>query len=210
VPILIYTPAGYETSQKLYPVIYLLHGSDGTAWQWSSDGRMEHLADNLMAAGRMPEAILVSPDANMPGNSFAAFERYMVEEIIPFVEGRYRTLISPLNRAIVGVSRGGNQAFHVAFKRPDLFSMLGVFSINLGVLNSQTYSSLSDVSKVNQQIPTFIYAAGTDDNLIPFSSAQAANDKLTQLGIAHTFLPVRGDHAWHNWRKLFVDFVGRL
>src|SRR5262249_45000810 len=52
VPILIYTPAGYENSQKQYPVMYLIHGSGGLAYQWSSDGRMEHLADNLIASGR--------------------------------------------------------------------------------------------------------------------------------------------------------------
>ncbi len=209
-PILIYTPAGYESSPKQYPVIYLIHGTGGVAQQWSSDGRMEHLADNLIASGRMPEAILVSPDANMPGNSFPAFEPYMVDEVIPFVESHYRALSSSSARTIIGISRGGNQAFHVAFKRPDLFSNLGVFSINLGVLTSQTYASFSDVSKLNQQIRMFVYAAGMDDSLIPFSTVQRANDRLNEIGVAHTFLPVPGDHAWYTWRKLFEDFVGRL
>ena len=209
-PILIYTPAGYESSRKEYPVIYLIHGSGGVAQQWSSDGRMEHLADNLIASGSMPEAILVSPDANMPGNSFPAFEPYMVEEVIPFVESHYRALSSASARSIIGISRGGNQAFHVFFKRPDLFANLGVFSINLNVLDSQTYASFSDVTKLNQQIRTFVYAAGLDDGLIPISAVQKANDRLNEIGVAHIFLPVPGDHAWYTWRKLFVDFVGRL
>ena len=117
-PILIYTPAGYESSKKEYPVIYLIHGTGGVAQQWSSDGRMEHLADNLIAAGRMPEAILVSPDANMPGDPFSVFDRYMAEEVIPFVESRYRAISNSSARSVVGFSRGGNQAFHVAFKLP--------------------------------------------------------------------------------------------
>ena len=209
-PILIYTPAGYESSQKQYPVIYLIHGTGGGAQQWSSDGRMEHLADNLIAAGRMPEAILVSPDANMPGNSFPAFEPYMVDEVIPFVESRYRVISNSSARSIVGFSRGGNQAFHVAFKRPDLFSSLGVFSINLGVLSSQTYASFSDIPKLNQQIRTFVFTAGMDDTTIPFSTVQRAHDRLNEMGVTHTFIPVPGEHAFYNWRKMFVDFVGRL
>jgi enterochelin esterase family protein len=208
--LLVYTPAGYEASRKQYPVIYLLHGSDGVAGQWSSDGRMEHLADNLIAAGRMPEAILVSPDVNIPGSFFSGTERYMTEEVIPFIDDRYRTLAGSATRSIVGISRGGNQAFHVAFKRPDLFSALGAFSINLGVLNSQTYASLADVGKVNQQIRTFVYAGGMDDNLIPFVGVEAAHQKLLQLGVAHEFMPIPGDHAWQSWRNLFREFVGRL
>src|SRR5690348_15338953 len=46
VPVYIYTPPNYDPTNKQYPVLYVLHGSDGTASQWSSDGRMEHLADN--------------------------------------------------------------------------------------------------------------------------------------------------------------------
>lgn len=210
VPILVYTPPGYEDSQKPYPVIYLIHGTDGTAAQWNSDGRMENLADNLIAGGRMPEAILVSPDGNMPGNSFAAFERYMVEEVIPFVESRFRARTAAEDRTIIGVSRGGNQAFHVAFKHPELFTRLGVFSINLGVLTTQTYAALSDVAKLNQQIRTFVYAGGTEDSLISFASVQAAHDRLTQMGVVHTFTTAPSDHAWHFWRKLFADFVGRM
>jgi enterochelin esterase family protein len=212
-PILIYTPPGYEGSQKAYPVIYLMHGSDGLAWQWSSDGRMEHLADNLIAAGKMPESILVSPDMNVAGTFYPNTERYMFEDVMPFVAARYRTIDNPSARAIIGISRGGNQAFHVAYKRPELFSALGVFSINLGVLTSQKYDSLADaasVAKVNQQIRLFVYSGGMDDALVSFASVQAAHDRLNQLGVTHTFAPVSGDHAWSNWRKLFADFAAQL
>ena len=52
VPLYVYTPPGYESSSRQYPVLFMLHGTGGTASQWSSDGRMEHLADNLIAAAR--------------------------------------------------------------------------------------------------------------------------------------------------------------
>lgn len=213
-PLLVYTPPSYnDGSQRRFPVIYLFHGSDGLAYQWSSDGRVEHLADNLIATGKMPEAILISPDMNVTGPLFPNTERYMLEEVMPFVASHYRTIEDASARTIIGVSRGGNQAFHMAFKHPDMFSTLGVFSINLAVLNTQKYDSLADaasVAKVNQQIRLFLYSGGMDDVLVPYPSVLAANDKLNQLGVNHIFAPVPGDHAWSNWRKLFSDLVGQL
>ncbi len=210
VPVYIYTPPGYETSGKQYPVLFTLHGTGGTASQWESDGRMQELSDNLIAAGRMPETILVSPDANIPGNSLPVFEQYMVQELIPYVDANYRTLATQSSRGIVGQSRGGNQAFHVALKHPELFSSLGIFHNAVPALASQTYASLNDVVALNQQFRVVILSAATDDSLVSFASVQAAHDRLDQLGIAHTFRVVSGDHSWHNFRNHFVDFVARL
>lgn len=210
VPLYVYTPPGYDTSDKHYPVLFLLHGNGGTASQWSSDGRMEHLADNLIAAGRMPETILVAPDANVPGNSLALFEKYMVEELIPHIDASYRTLATQQSRGIIGQSRGGNQAFHVVFKHPELFSSLGIFHNALPALNTQTYASLQDAATVNQQVPLIVLNGAMDDVLIAFKDLQAAHNRLDQLGVAHTYQVFAGDHSWFNFRREFVDFAGRL
>lgn len=210
VPLFVYTPPGYESSGRQYPVLFLLHGTGGTASQWSSDGRMEHLADNLIAAGRMSEAILVSPDANIPGNSLPLFEQYMVQELIPFIDSNYRTLATQQSRGIIGQSRGGNQAFHVALKHPELFSSLGIFHNALPALSSQTYAALQNVGNLNQQFRAIVLAGATDDTLVSFSSVEAAHNRLQQLGVTHTFRTVGGDHSWHNFRNHFIDFVGRL
>ena len=210
VPLYVYTPPGYESSDKQYPVLYLLHGTGGTASQWSSDGRMEHLADNLIAAGRMPEMILVSPDANVPGNSLPNFEQYMVQELLPYIEQNYRTQATQQSRGIIGQSRGGNQAFHVALKHPELFSSLGIFHNALPALSSQTYASLQDVANLNQQIPRIVLNGTQEDVLVPFQGLEAAHNRLTQLGVAHVYQVLSGDHSWFNFRREFVDFVSRF
>ena len=210
VPLYVYTPPSYDTSGNQYPVLYLLHGTGGTASQWSSDGRMEHLADNLIAAGRMKETIMVSPDANVPGNSLPLFDQYMVQELLPYIEQNYRTLATQQSRGVIGQSRGGSQAFHVVMKHPDLFSSLGIFHNALPSLSTQTYAAFQDVNALNQQVPLIVLNGTMEDVLVPFAGLQAANDKLTQLGIAHVYQILSGDHSWFNFRREFVDFVGRL
>ena len=194
VPVYVYTPPGYDASDQRYPVLFMLHGNGGTASQWSSDGRMEHLADNLIAAGRMQAMILVSPDANIPGNSLALFEQYMVQELVPYIDQNYRTLAIQQSRGILGQSRGGNQAFHVVFKHPELFSSL----------------ALLDTAGVNAQIPLIVLNGADQDSLVTFQSFLDAHNRLVSLGVAHVLQVFSGDHSWFNFRREFVDFVTRL
>ena len=138
------------------------------------------------------------------------FLRTLKEELIPYIDQNYRTLAAQQSRGILGQSRGGNQAFHVAFKHPELFSSLGVFHNALPALTSQTYPALQNAAGLNAQIPLIVLNGADQDSLVTFQSFLDAHNRLVSLGIAHVLQIFSGDHSWFNFRREFVDFVTRL
>lgn len=93
---IVYTPPGYEAASKQrYPMLVLLHGAGNTASSWTAIGAANWIADNLLAASRACPVIIVMPDANSPGaqdpvSAAERFERELLQDVIPFVESRYR------------------------------------------------------------------------------------------------------------------------
>ena len=63
----VYTPPGYESSQKTYPVLYLLHGAGGDEEAWLELGRCAQIMDNLIATGKAKNMVVVIPNGNVSG-----------------------------------------------------------------------------------------------------------------------------------------------
>ena len=122
----VYTPAGYETSGKKYPVFYLLHGAGGDEEAWYTQGRATQILDNLIAEGKAEPMILVMTNGNAwdtaaPGESAAgfaqpgalgvsregipeaAFELHF-PEVMNFIEKNFRCKTDKNSRAIAGLS----------------------------------------------------------------------------------------------------------
>ena len=143
----VYTPAGYESSGKRYPVFYLLHGMGGDENAWSELGRAAQIMDNLIAQGKAEPMILVMTNGNAiqeaaPGESSlgmvtptmqlaktmeGSFETHF-PEVVKFVDKHYRTKANKKNRAIAGLSMGGYHSLHISKQYPDLFNYVGLFS----------------------------------------------------------------------------------
>src|SRR5262245_49564099 len=121
----IYTPPGYDRGNTRYPVLYLLHGAGNIESSWILTGRANYILDNLIAAGKAKPMIIVNPlgyaqqgvnlaptkavpqpaapagggpGAGAPGGGL--FGKDVIDDVIPFVEGKLRTLKDPANRAI--------------------------------------------------------------------------------------------------------------
>ena len=62
----VYVPDGYETSGLQYPVLYLLHGNNGSRTDWAARGGIQRTADELIAAGEIPVVLLVRGGASIP------------------------------------------------------------------------------------------------------------------------------------------------
>lgn len=133
----IYLPPGYDTSERSYPVLYLLHpaGPKGTLPNqqgWVNYGMLKSFMDQAIESGKVAPMIVVTPDANFgtrrisyfndPDNSFR-FEDYFFEEFIPFIEKTYRCRTEKGSRAIAGASMGGGAAFFYALHHPELFAV---------------------------------------------------------------------------------------
>ena len=101
----VYTPPGYRSSDKRYPVLYLLHGAAMPPRLWTDLGA-HRTAESLIAAGLAREIIIAMPDTgaeNRLGQPLPLTEQYLLDEVIPFVEANYRT--GPI-RYLAGISRG--------------------------------------------------------------------------------------------------------
>jgi len=138
----IYLPPGYETSERSYPVLYLLHGGGDDQTGWVQFGEVQHITDNAIAEGKATPMIIVMPDANTGTRGFSntpdgswRYEDFFFEEFIPYVEKTYRIKGEKRYRAVAGLSMGGGGTFYFALHRPDLFSAACPLSASTGPLS---------------------------------------------------------------------------
>jgi len=140
----IYLPPDYETSERSYPVLYLLHGGGDDQTGWVQFGEILHIADRAINNGSATAMIVVMPDANTgqrgytnsPGGEWN-YEDFFFEELMPHVEGKYRIKKEKRYRAVAGLSMGGGGTFYYALHRPDLFSSACPLSASTGPLTRE-------------------------------------------------------------------------
>jgi enterochelin esterase-like enzyme len=138
----VYLPSDYETSQRSYPVLYLLHGSGDDQTGWVQFGEVLHIADEAINQGKATPMIIVMPDANTgqrgyfndPKGEFR-YEDFFFEEFIPFVEKQFRIKSDKRFRAVSGLSMGGGGTFVYALHHPEMFSSACPLSASVGSLS---------------------------------------------------------------------------
>lgn len=137
----IYLPPDYESSQRSYPVLYLLHGAGDDQTGWIQFGEVMHIADKAIKNGKASSMIIVMPDANtgirgyanLPGGKWN-YEDFFFEEFMPFIEKTYRIKSEKRYRAISGLSMGGGGTFRYALRHPELFAAACPLSAYCGPL----------------------------------------------------------------------------
>jgi len=149
----VYLPASYESSQRSYPVVYLLHGFSDDETGWIQFGEAGELADKGFAEGAFPECILIIPDGKVTWycNSYDGKDRWeemFIRELIPFVEKEYRIRGTKEFRAIAGLSMGGYGALGLSMRNPDQFS-------TCVALSSGTFSDEEITQQNDDQYNTF-------------------------------------------------------
>lgn len=123
----VYLPADYLTSERTYPVVYLLHGYTDDNTGWLQFGEINRYADKAIANGTIPPMIIIMPDADSSWyiNSYDGKEKYedfFIKEFIPAVEKTYRIKREKKYRGIAGLSMGGYGTLIYATKYPDMFA----------------------------------------------------------------------------------------
>lgn len=123
----VYLPEGYETSDRSYPVLYLLHGLGDDYRSWSQQGEVQAITDGAVADGTAVPMIIVMPDAGQTWyvNRYDGKENYedmFFGELVPHVERCYRARTEKEFRAIAGLSMGGQGALLYALHRPEMFA----------------------------------------------------------------------------------------
>ena len=153
----IYLPPGYETSQRSYPVLYLLHGAGDDQTGWVQFGEVQRITDKAIEDGTATAMIIVMPDAKTGQmgyfNGIAGnwnYEDFFFQEFIPTIEKTYRIKAEKRYRAVAGLSMGGGGSFMYALHHPELFSSACPLSAYIGPLNME--EAKARLSKSNPEI----------------------------------------------------------
>ncbi|MCX6331048.1 MAG: alpha/beta hydrolase family protein [Bacteroidetes bacterium] len=129
----IYLPADYNTSERSYPVTYLLHGYGDEDDGWVQFGEINRLADKAISDGTIPPMIIVTPDGFKSFYINAAdgsldYEDFFIKELIPFIEKTYKVKSEKRYRGVAGLSMGGYGALIYGLKYPQLFAAVAPLS----------------------------------------------------------------------------------
>lgn len=228
----VYTPAGYETSGKRYPVLYLLHGMGGDEEAWISLGRTAQILDNLIAQGKAKPMIVVMPNGNAsqeaaPGESSRGMVPPTIQlpktmegsyeqafpEIVKFIDKNYRTIKSKSGRAIAGLSMGGFHSLHISKQYPDMFNYIGLFSAAImpnKEVSSPIYENMEGKLKVQFDKNPALYwiAIGKTDFL--YKANEEYRKLLDEKGYKYTYYESDEGHIWKNWRIYLTEFAPLL
>ena len=225
----VYLPPGYDANaRQRYPVLYLLHGFANDHHSWHRYGRANDILDNLLATKAIKPFIVVMPlgyggasvngdgngippaNAGAFGGDFALYERDILEDIIPLIDARYRTLANRENRAIFGFSMGGMQAGRFGLGHLDTFSYVGMMSA--GLLGNPASAAVgpdpiaplaANPAAANKQLKLLWIGCGVDDTAMV--GARTTHEALQKAGIQHTFVESEGAHHWRVWRRYLRD-----
>jgi enterochelin esterase-like enzyme len=123
----IYLPPDYTSSDRTYPVVYLLHGYTDDNTGWLQFGEINRYADKAIAEGTIPPMIIVMPngDSSFYINSYDGkekFEDFFIKEFMPSIEKEYRIKAEKKYRGVAGLSMGGYGSLIYALKYPELFA----------------------------------------------------------------------------------------
>ncbi|MDH4460445.1 MAG: alpha/beta hydrolase-fold protein [Flectobacillus sp.] len=216
---LVYTPPGFNKKTK-YPVLYLLHGIGGDDKEWLKGGTPQIILDNLLAEGKIQPMIVVMPngramkDDRAIGNimapdkvqAFAAFEKDLLNDLIPFVEKNYPTLTDRENRAIAGLSMGGGQSLNFGLGNLDKFAWVGGFS---SAPNTKVPQELvPNPEEAKKKLKLLWISCGDSDGLLSIS--KRTHDYLYQNDVPHVYYLEPGGHdfkVWKNGLYMYSQFL---
>ena len=160
----IYLPPDYESSQRSYPVLYLLHGGGDDQTGWVQFGEVQNIADKAILQGIATPMIIVMPDGNTGRRGFSndvsntwRYEDFFFQEFMPFIEKTYRIKAEKHYRAVAGLSMGGYGTYTYALHHPELFSAACPLSAGTGPVNLDT--ARARLRRENNNIPDSLITA---------------------------------------------------
>jgi enterochelin esterase-like enzyme len=214
---LVYTPPGYSTDRK-YPVLYLLHGIGGDETEWQRLCHPENILDNLLGEGKVAPMVVVMPNGRAQVNdraegnvyagsaAFANFEGDLLTDVIPTIEARYSVYINRENRALAGLSMGGGQSLNFGLAHLDTFAWVGGFS---SAPNTKPPAELvPDPAAAREKLKLLWVSCGNKDGLIRIS--QGVHNYLKEKGVPHVWHVDSNAHdgtEWANNLYLFVQHI---
>lgn len=235
-PYRVILPEGYAdkaASGRRYPVVYLLHGLTGHFDNWTSRTKLVDYSASYKVIVVTPEGENGWYTDNLTKDG-DKYESYLIKELLPHIQQKYRTIDSRDYRAIAGLSMGGYGAIKLGLKYPDLFVLAGSFSGAIGAaritekeIPGAIGKSIDDIfgpaggeiRKANdpfdivqratpdkiKKFPFLYIDCGTDDFL--FQNNRMFVEVLLEKRVPHEFRQLPGGHTWKYWDKQVQEFL---
>jgi enterochelin esterase-like enzyme len=192
-------------------------------------GHAAQTADSLIASGRIPPVVLVFPDGRGKGllgrslyidsyDGQSKVETFMTHRLVSWVDSTFRTIRSPEDRGVIGLSDGGTAAINFVLQHPDLFGACGSHSADLrlakgmgmgGVIGPEpgatqlleAHSPLVYAPDALEHLdtPVIYFDCGADDESA--AENREFDAMLTKLHVPHTYHEFPGTHEWKYWRS---------
>jgi enterochelin esterase-like enzyme len=227
----LYLPPDYETSERSYPVLYLLHGGGDDQTGWVQFGEVLRIADKAILEGSATAMIIVMPDANTGQRGYFnsikgdfRYEDFFFEEFMPFVEKEYRIKGEKKYRAVAGLSMGGGGTFMYALHHPELFSSACPLSASCGPLTMDDMSRYTrgNENLTEEQIETYFkrhsalelvknmpddqkkavrWFIDCGDDDFLYEGNSLVHIEMRKKEIPHEFRIRDGAHNWTYWRE---------
>ena len=227
----VYLPPDYETSDRSYPVLYLLHGAGDDQTGWVQFGEVLRITDNAIKDGTATPMIIVMPDANTGRRGYFnqgkdwRYEDFFFEELMPFVEQQYRIKSEKRYRAVAGLSMGGGGSFMYALHHPELFSSACPLSAYVGPLTIEDYkerlksenetyteAAIQEYFKQHnainliesvpvEDIKSVRWYIDCGDDDFLFEGNSLVHIAMKKKEIPHEYRVREGRHSWTYWRE---------
>ncbi len=226
----VYLPPGYDTSQRSYPVLYLLHGAGDDQTGWVQFGEVLNITDKAIKKGKATPMIIIMPDANTGKRGYFNdpkgnwnYEDFFFKELMPYVEKKYRIKSEKRYRAVAGLSMGGGGSFMYALHHPELFSSACPLSAYVGPLTvkqlktqipkGEKYSDEQITAYFKQhnavelirslsleKLKSVRWYIDCGDDDFLYEGNSLAHIALSKKKIPHEYRVRNGAHNWTYWR----------
>jgi enterochelin esterase-like enzyme len=230
----IYLPDGYESDNLAYPVLYLLHGSNGSENDWPDHGNVQQTVDHLIETGAIPPTIIVMPGGKswwVDGNNESAKTAFFAD-LIPHVEDSFRAISERTGRLVAGLSAGGYGSINFVLEYPNMFAAGAALSpasyvpyppasssahrhpafldadgqFDRELWGRVNYTSYIESYKAQDVVvPLYINSGDHDEFDIAFHAAVLYQSLREHQANEVEFRVIDGDHEWAVWAETLAE-----
>jgi enterochelin esterase family protein len=223
-------PQYYAEPNRKFPVFYLKNAQDEV--QWTTNGRVNMVLDNLIAQGKAVPMVVVMPDNTISGGHpngaapvAAVLIKEITDEIIPTITRDYRVLTDRNNTAIAGLSYGGGTTFYMGMEHLNMFGYVGLFGTGTfgGLLNPTDGSFFAyppyepdklvpgifkNLVAPSTKLKVFYVSVGQEDPRMTATAAAVEDFRKHGVNVVYESLP--GGHEFKFFRRAMANYVQLL
>lgn len=207
--LVVYLPPGYDPDRATpYPLFIVSHGGGGNEVNWSTQGAIGPIVDNLIATRKMQPAVIAMINFQGLAGDEPGYSADVREAVIPFLENNYNIAKGASGRALAGLSGGGTRVNGVLFDNTTAFGYFGVWSAPRGVpAEGDPAFTNPDLKKL---LGLHVGVGIQDVGGLAWQNTLNEQARLAAAGVPLVDFNVNGGHTWDYWRQALRDFLTKV